>query len=153
MLDLEIQVYLILANWMKCNLKNYVESISKTLKLLELKFEDNIDINVLTKATYRNLSFLGLIGKIKDISILSKLPFKYLKSLLLINNDFFNTNIDIFRNASFKNLEILILQHNKINNIEGLTKAPFYELRNLSLEYNSILLKILNQSRDFLLKN
>ena len=65
---------------------------------LELKFENNIDIDVLMKANYINISFLGLIGKINDINILSKLPFKNLTTLFLSDNDFSNTNFDIFRN-------------------------------------------------------
>ena len=50
------------------------------------------------KVNYINISFLGLIGKIKDINILSKLPFKNLTTLFLSDNDFSNTNFDIFRN-------------------------------------------------------
>ena len=63
----------------------------KNISELELKFQDDIDISVLTKATYHNLTFLGLNGKIKDIIILSKLPFKYLNKLFLSNNNFYNT--------------------------------------------------------------
>ena len=60
----------------------------KNIKELELKFENDIDIKILTKATYHNLTFLGLIGKIKDINVLSELPFKSLEILFLSGNDF-----------------------------------------------------------------
>ena len=102
----------------------------KNIHKLELRFEDYIDINVLTKVTYHNISFLGLSGKIKDITTLSKLPFKLLTTLSLSLNDFYDTNIDIFSNMPFNKLQILLLDNNKINNIIGLTKAPFNELKN-----------------------
>ena len=110
----------------------------KNIHELELRFEDYIDINVLTKVTYHNISFLGLSGKIKDITTLSKLPFKLLTTLRLSLNDFYDTNIDIFSNMPFNKLQILLLDNNKINNIIGLTKAPFYELTNLNLDDNKI---------------
>ena len=92
---------------------------------LELKIEDDIDIKVLTKTTYHNLTFLGLLGKIKDINILSELPFKSLNELLLSENNFYGTNINIFRKMPYINLKNLILTSNKINNIEGLSKLFF----------------------------
>ena len=104
---------------------------------LEIKFEDNININVLLKASYVNLSFLGLIGKIKDINILKQLPFKSLKTLFLSKNNF-DKNIDIFRNVPFQNLKRIILSGNNISNIEGLSNAPFYELTTLELNSNCI---------------
>ena len=110
----------------------------KNITILELRFEDDIDIGVLTKATYHNIYFLGLFGKIKDIKLLSKLPFKLLTQLDLGDNDFYNTNIDIFRNMPFNKLQTLSLEKNKINNISGLSKAPFYELKNLNLSNNLI---------------
>ena len=123
---------------------------------LELKFEDNINIDTLIKMPYVKLTFLGLLGRIKDIGILSKLPFKSLQTLFLSNNNFYNTNIDIFRNVPFHNLQRLILCSNKINNIEGLSLItlelnnncindlkslkllPFQKLENLNLEINCI---------------
>ena len=105
---------------------------------LELKFEDNINIDTLIKMPYANLTFLGLLGRIKGINILSKLPFKSLKTLGLSNNNFYDTNLDIFRNVPFHNLQSLILCSNKINNIEGLCKAPFLELTSLELSMNRI---------------
>ena len=113
----------------RINFKNIVE--------LELKFEDDIDITVLTKASYNNLYLLGLYGKIKDTKPLSKFPFKNLNELRIENNSY-NTNIDIFRNAPFNKLQILVLEYNNINNISGLTKAPFYELTHLNLANNLI---------------
>ena len=108
------------------------------LKELELKYEDNINIEVLTKATYKDISFLGLLGKISDINILSNLPFKNLTTLFLSNNDFSQSNIDIFRNVPFLNLKKLLLSGNKIINIEGLYKSKFFELIELNLDNNLI---------------
>ena len=110
----------------------------KNIHELELRFEDYLDINILTKVTYHNISFLGLSGKIKDITILTKLPFKLLTTLRLSLNDFYDTSIDIFSNMPFNKLQILLLDNNKINNIIGLTKAPFNELTNLNLGDNKI---------------
>ena len=67
-----------------------------------------------------------------------KLPFKFLTTLCLSLNDFYDTNIDIFSNMPFKNLKKLLLMNNKINNIIGLTKAPFNELTYLNLDNNKI---------------
>jgi hypothetical protein len=100
----------------------------KKMNELELKIKDNINIDVLSKATFHNIAFLGLLGRIKDINILSKLPFKSLKSLSLADNDFYNTNIDFFKNVPFCGLNRLILSNNNIHNILGLSKNPFKEL-------------------------
>ena len=110
----------------------------KNIKELEIMFEDDIDISVLTKTTFHNLSYLSLHGKIKDINILTKLPFKLLENLNLSNNDFYNNNIEFFKNIPCNNLKNLTLNSNKINNIEGLSKAPFYGLIGLFLKNNSI---------------
>ena len=110
----------------------------KNIRRLELMFEDDIDINVLTKATFHNLSDLNLIGKIKDINILTKLPFKFLEILILSKNDFYNTNIDIFKNVVFTDLIELFLDNNKIRDIKPLKDFPFQKLKTLSLNNNLI---------------
>lgn len=110
----------------------------KNIIELELRLEDDINIDVLAKATYQNICFLGLTGKIKDFDIFKKFPFKLLTTLRLSLNNFYNTNIDIFRFMPFNKLKRLLLDENKINNIEGLSKAPFYELIELNLDNNSI---------------
>lgn len=105
---------------------------------LELKFEDNIDISVLTKFSYHDLSFLGLIGKIRDINILNKLPFKSLTTLFLSGNNFSNNDFNIFESMPFNNLTKLIFGGNKINDLKALSKAKFHNLRELLLLNNSI---------------
>ena len=108
------------------------------IKELELKFEDNIDISPLKNFSYHDLNYLGLIGKIKNINILSQLPFKSLQTLFLSGNDFSSNYIDIFENISFNDLKRLILIGNQISNIKGLSKVKFYNLTELNLQTNLI---------------
>jgi Leucine-rich repeat (LRR) protein len=108
----------------------------KKIRDLEIKFLDNINIDVLMRASYINLAFLGLFGKTKNMDILSKLPFKSLNTLLLGENSF--NNLDLFRNVPFIKLKRLVLSGNKINNLFGLSKAPFFDLESLELTYNNI---------------
>ena len=70
------------------------------------------------------MKFLALYRINENIQILSELIFKKLKQFKLEgNND--DDKLDIYENVQ---LELLCLEYNKLENIESLSKAPFYDL-------------------------
>ena len=158
--DIEI-INIIKENLGNDGLKDFCNINLKSLKELNLEYNNISNITSLGKAKFENLEKLNL-GKnaISDISILEKVNFKELKNLCLNANNIsdikvlekvkflklekldlsFNkiNSIDVLGNVQFKKLKELILKENLISNIDILEKADFKKLEILDLTNNKI---------------
>ena len=107
--------------------------------LIELNLSGNniSDIKILEKVKFVKLEILNLsYNKIADINILEKVQLKELKQLYLYNNSI--SDIKILEKVTFEKLEILNLSYNKIEDFNILEKVKFQDLKELYLGGNKI---------------
>ena len=128
------------------------------LNSIDLSHNDIRDISGFAADQFMKLKYLNLgKNKINDISILVKVNFRDLNTLLLYDNQI--NDINALRDAPFEDISYLNLSYNEISDINVLTNVPFSKLEKLDLSGNIIsnigpLLKMsINELRELNLKN
>ena len=115
--------------------KQFCKINFNNLKTLEF-FVNNISFKSFEKSSFNKLSTLIVYGKTTDIK-LSNAPFKDLEILTLCGLDIHEID-NFFEEVPFHKLITLNLNKNKIEIIDGLSKASFHDLKTLTLSYNNI---------------